>query len=121
MPVRSLNSSVMKWPKRNQVDSAVREWAVNLAKQCPEIEKVGYFGSYACGNWGVGSDLDVILLVTESDLPFYRRAVLYDATSLPVPTDLLVYTAKEWKDPMGQTRFVQKISKETIWVYSRSQ
>jgi len=116
MPVRSLNSSVLKWPDLNQVDKAVRKWSDQLATKHGEIEKVGYFGSYACGNWGVGSDLDIIIIVSESDVPFFRRATLYDATSLPVPADLLVYTRSEWENPDRMSSFVQRISQEVVWV-----
>jgi predicted nucleotidyltransferase len=41
----------------------------------PEVVRVGYFGSYARGDWGVGSDLDLIIIVDRSDEPF-ARAVL---------------------------------------------
>jgi len=47
MPVRSLHSSVLPWPTREQVDRAVREWAARLAEREPELVALGYFGSYA--------------------------------------------------------------------------
>jgi hypothetical protein len=49
MPVRSLNSSVLKWPDRASVDRAVRAWAIDAAGQHPELLRAGYFGSYARG------------------------------------------------------------------------
>ncbi len=61
MPVRSLNSSVLKWPSRKTVDRAVRSWTAEQVQQRPEIVRLGYFGSYARGDWGVGSDLDLIV------------------------------------------------------------
>jgi predicted nucleotidyltransferase len=58
MLVRSLHSSVLKWPDREIVDKAVKEWACKIRQGRPDIVNIGYFGSYARGEWGVGSDLD---------------------------------------------------------------
>ena len=74
MPVRSLNSSVLKWPGRETVDRAVRRWIARQVKQRPAVVRIGYFGSYARGDWGVGSDLDLIAVVDETFTPFERRA-----------------------------------------------
>ena len=97
MPLRSLTSSVLKWPDRETVYQAVQRWAVLEAKQHPGLLQLGYFGSYAHGNWGVGSDLDLIAIVKESSEPFERRSVCWDLKPLPVPAEMLIYTEKEWK------------------------
>ena len=52
MPVRSLTSSVFKWPNRSQVDQAVRKWAADEVKRHPGVVRLGYFGYYARGDWG---------------------------------------------------------------------
>ena len=75
MPVRSLTSSVLKWPDQAQVDRAVRVWAIQEAKRHPELLRLGYFGSYASGNWGVGSDLDLVALIDKTSEPFERRSL----------------------------------------------
>lgn len=90
MPVRSLNSSVLKWPSRKAVDQAVRAWTVEQARERPEILRLGYFGSYARGDWGVGSDQDLIAIVNEISEPFARRALKWDLNGLPVPAELIV-------------------------------
>ncbi len=74
MPVRSLSSSVLKWPYKEAVDSAVCRWAQRMAGERKGILKIGYFGSYARGDWGVGSDLDLIVIVESSSEPMERRA-----------------------------------------------
>ena len=98
MPVRSLNSSVVVWPDRPTVESAL-------------------FGSYARGDWGVGSDLDVVLVVTGADLPFARRAAAWDLTRLPVPADALVYTEDEWQRLDPASRFARVLAREVVWVW----
>jgi len=66
MPVRSLNSSVLKWPSRKTVGLAVRSWTAEQVKERPEIIRLCYFGSYARGDWGVGSDLGLIAVVNKT-------------------------------------------------------
>lgn len=120
MPVRSLTSSVLIWPDAKTVDRAVRVWAEQLLSQKPEVLRIGYFGSYARGDWGVGSDLDLILIVTQSEEePFERRSIEWDVTSLPVPAEILIYTIAEWEALTAQNRFKQAILAETIWVYEQ--
>ena len=92
MPVRSLNSSVLKWPSRKAVDRAIRSWTAEQVAGKPDLIRLGYFGSYARGDWGVGSDLDLIAIVKETSQPFERRALQWDLMGLPVPAEIIVYT-----------------------------
>lgn len=86
----------------------------------PEILRAGYFGSYARGDWGVGSDLDLIVIVRRSDQPFGERAQAWDTLNLPVPVDLLVYTQDEWQSLLERgARFPQVVEREAVWVYPR--
>ena len=119
MPVRSLHSSVLKWPDRRTVDRRVRQWASEQAARRPDIARIGYFGSYARGDCGVGSDLDLIVVVDGAAAPFKRRAAEVDCTPLPVPCDLLVYTKTELVAATGKGRFAQVLQREVVWVYVR--
>lgn len=117
MPVRSLNSPVFRWPNRTQVAEAVAAWAAREAARQVGVLAVGYFGSYAQGNWGVGSDVDLVAIVEASSEPFESRSVSWDTTSLPVPAQLLVYTRREWLDLIAKTdRFARMLSSQTVWV-----
>lgn len=118
MPVRSLTSPVLIWPNRDQVDNAVRSWGVALKRPTPAVLRVGYFGSYARGNWGVGSDLDIVVIMTECELPPERRGTAFDTIAgLPVPVDLLAYTQKEWDQLLAEgASFVRNIETEAVWV-----
>lgn len=117
MPVRSLSSSVLKWPDPQTVDRAVHLWVKQVVQQRQDVIQIGYFGSYARGDWGVGSDLDLVIVVEDADQPFERRAAKWDVTELPVPADVLVYTQREWQLLSQQGRFYQRAMRETIWVY----
>lgn len=118
MPVRSLHSPVLKWPTRARIDEAVREWARRQAERRPTLLRLGYFGSYARGDWGVGSDLDLVAIVTECGEAFEERPLSWDLSALPVPADLLVYTEAEWGQLQHQGgRFARCLMTETHWIY----
>jgi predicted nucleotidyltransferase len=102
------------------VDQSVRSWSIKQAQQRPELKRLGYFGSYARGDWGVGSDLDLIVVVDDTREPFDRRSLNYELHHLPVPADILVYTSMEWKELQKRNdRFSRMLAGEVIWTYSR--
>ena len=120
MPVRSLTSSVLKWPDAPAVDAAVRRWARALAAADSRVLRIGYIGSYARGDWGVGSDVDIVIVLDHADKPFLQRGTAFDATGLPVPAELLVYTRHEWESlTVPATRFANTLREEPVWVFER--
>ena len=108
---------MLKWPSRATVVAAARQWARQQRRDHPELVRIGYFGSYARGDWGVGSDLDLLAIVSYSDRAFGERALDWELSELPVPADLLIYTADEWTRMVAeQTRFARTIASETVWL-----
>jgi predicted nucleotidyltransferase len=85
-------------------------------------QKIILFGSYAYGRPHADSDLD-ILVVMESELPRYKRAVpIYRALAgLLIPKDVLVYTPQEiesWSEvPQA---FITTILKSGQVVYEKN-
>ena len=121
MPVRLLSTSVLKWSDSKTVINAMRDWVVEVLPRHQDVIKIGFFGSYARGDWGVGSDLDLVIVVKNSDLPFERRAAKWDLTGLPVPADLLVYTENEWAALDMKRRFTKMVREETVWLYTKNE
>jgi predicted nucleotidyltransferase len=80
---------------------------------------VGYFGSYARGDWGVGSDVDLLVLVEDSDEPFHRRTLGFDIRPLPVPADVLVYTMAEWDRMSLSGGLPRTVAAQVVWVSER--
>jgi uncharacterized protein len=118
MPVRSLRSSVLVWPDRAQVTRAARSWAGAASSQHPGVVRIGYFGSYARDHAGVGSDLDLVAIVRDSEEPFVQRGAAWPVEQLPVPADLLVYTQEEWDClTAGNTRFARVLRDEVVWLW----
>jgi len=109
---------VLKWPEPQKVIQALKHWVEKRIKSQDDIVQIGYFGSFARGDWGVGSDLDLVIIVDRTDKPFEMRPSMFDTLELPVPVDILVYTFEEWK--MNQTKkFFQTLENEAVWVYRR--
>ena len=75
--------------------------------------RIGIFGSYASQREGVGSDLDVVIIVKRSNEPFERRGAFFYPLDFPVPVDLLVYTEEEWKKLEEEGL---RITKEIRWL-----
>ena len=107
----------MSWPDRRSVDAAARRWAESAAPAHPGTLAIGYFGSYARGDAGVGSDLDLLVVVDEAALPFFERA-LNGHRRPAVPAEALIYTVDEWRRLAEEgTRFARVLLDETVWVW----
>ena len=117
MPVRSLHSPVLRWPDLETVRHAVGHWAGREAPRHSGLLRLGYFGSYARGDAGVGSDLDLVAVVESSDADFHRRALAWNLADLPVPAEILVYTRDEWERlKSAGGRFARALEKEARWL-----
>lgn len=100
---------------------ALQNWKSKMVRKRPDLVKIGYFGSYARGDWGVGSDVDLLIVIERSDQPFARRAEDWETEELPVSADVLVYTMAEWQSLKRQRRFGQTLERELMWLYDRHQ
>ena len=111
------HSSIKRWPPEKVVLDGLRVWAAAESRRRPELTALGYFGSYARGEAGFGSDLDLVAIVGRSSLPFIERARDWPLETLPVPADLLVYTAREWEALHARGgRFARVLAAETVWL-----
>lgn len=108
MPVRSLNSPIIKWPNKETVYKALNKWLRDEITRHPDLVRLGYFGSYARGDWGVGSDLDLLALVEHTDISFEMRGLDWDLYNLPIPVDILVYTIDEWHSLLKGAKDIYK-------------
>ena len=116
MPVTSSSSSVKRWPATDFVLARVRAWAAMEARRRPELRALGYFGSYARGDQGFGSDLDLVAVVASSERPFVERARNWKTETLAVHADLIIYTMDEWEAlRKSGTRFARVLQEETVW------
>lgn len=78
----------------------INEIVSNIAKAI-NPKRIVLFGSYASGKASEDSDLDLLVVVEDSDLPQYKKARgirkhLLGITD--IPKDIVVYTEKEIRD-----------------------
>ncbi len=77
--------------------AAVDAYVADLLAAHPEIERVIWFGSWVNGIPMPGSDVDLCLIVSHSDLPPRGRPPVYLPVGFPVGVDLFVYTQAEFE------------------------
>jgi hypothetical protein len=78
---------------------------------------VGVFGSYGRGDAGVGSDLDLVLILRDCSEPVWERLRRWETRALPLACDLLVYSLQEWRTlPQWNPRLAQVLRQETRWL-----
>ena len=79
--------------------------------------KPGGYGSYGRGTAGVGSDLDLLLILQRCDEPIWDRLRRWDTRSLPLACDLLVYSLEEWRSlPQWNPKLAEALLNDTRWL-----
>jgi uncharacterized protein len=117
MPVKSSGSRVLRWPDAEQVHTAISVWADALHATEPRLQGVGYIGSYARGDWGPGSDVDIVVVLEDDPAPPAERLRRFDTAAIPVPADLRVCTAAEFRALQhAPTRFGRVLRTEIRWI-----
>ncbi len=117
MAATSSTGSVLRWPSSDAVLEQAEAWARRQAATHDDLEAVGVFGSYGRGDAGVGSDLDLLLVLRHCDLPVWERLRRWDTASLPLATDLLVYSRAEWNTlPQWNPRLAEVLAREVRWL-----
>jgi predicted nucleotidyltransferase len=77
--------------------AGLRERAARLAREHPEVADVYLFGSFARGNFTPESDVDLLIVVDQTDAPFLQRPDAYRDVFSDLPFDVfpMVYTREE--------------------------
>jgi len=78
----------------------------------PEVLAVVLFGSLAEGRLSVGSDVDLLVILSQSDDPFLERLRLYVPERFPTDVDVFPYTLDEIR--RGQPLARQALSQGRI-------
>lgn len=120
MPVKLLNSAVLKWPDPEEVIKEAKQWAIKYSKTDKNIIRIICFGSIAKNTWGLGSDLDILIEVESSDVPFYSRSLCYYPDKISVPVEILVYTSDELRILRNEgRRFIREIKQHHLLLYEK--
>lgn len=120
MPKASSGSVKVRSVPRPAVEDALRAWAEEAVRADPRVLRVGYFGSYARGDYNPASDLDVVIVVGASDIPRHQRGGAFDLAVVPVGCEVFVYTTEEVARPGPPFGFLATVLREAVWVYPRA-
>ncbi len=89
---------------KDLVRDAVERFVAEMQRR-EEVLAVVLFGSFAEGGFGVGSDIDLLLVLRDSDRPFLDRIPQYFPADFPVDVDVFPYTMAEVRagQPLART------------------
>ena len=102
---------------KNKVLRQLKNYAKKLKQTCPEVEKVGLFGSYATDAFGPASDVDLLIILRKSSKRFLDRIPDFIPDNLSVGCDVFPYTNSEIeKMKQDSNPWIGHILKEVIWL-----
>lgn len=101
---RSFGSLVIYSVDRILIQRALDDYVKKL-QQRPEVEAVVLLGSFNTDRFGVGSDVDLLVVVRDTPVPFLDRSAHYRPEEFPVDIDVFVYTVEEVRrgQPLART------------------
>jgi uncharacterized protein len=105
------------------MDKQLIRLAVKKLVDAYSPETIFIFGSHAWGKPEPGSDLDLLIIVNQSEEKPYKRILrgLKSLRGLKVPKDILVYTRTEFEDmARNKASLCYKIMREGIKAYEAS-
>ena len=95
----------------------LRAWAAGLKEKCPDVQRVGLFGSYATDTYGPRSDADLLILLSASDKPFRDRIPSFLPEHISVPCDVFPYTVGEVESLQRDgSPWITHILTEVVWL-----
>jgi predicted nucleotidyltransferase len=102
---------------KDKVLRRLKEYVRRLKAQRSDVAKVGLFGSYATDSYGPASDVDLLIILSDSDKRFLERIPEFMPDDLRVDCDVFPYT----KDEIAKMKeegnaWIRHVLKEVIWL-----
>lgn len=114
-----LRSASPKFASRNQILSLAKTTAARIAANHPEVIRVVLFGSFARGDFGVRSDMDLLIVLKSSDLPVRERIAEFLNDCSDYPTDVFPLTEAELHSRLQSDPFWTQALREGIECFCR--
>lgn len=100
--------------------NALKQFVRELVKHNPEIKKILLFGSFAKGESVPGSDVDLLIVLEDSDKSFLNRVAKYMPNKFPVSVDVFPYTEAELETMVKEGNFfLRQALKEGVYLFKR--
>lgn len=95
----------------------LRRFVAELKQTRPEVERVGLFGSYATDSFGPASDVDLLIILRQSNKRFLDRIPDFIPENLSVSCDVFPYTCEE-VDKMKRhgSNWIRHVLDEAVWL-----
>jgi predicted nucleotidyltransferase len=120
MQVKSSNSVRIRYLDKPGIMKAISCLVEELSQKYPEIERISLFGSFARGEAVPGSDVDILIVLTDSDVPFKDRITKYMPSSFPVGIDVFPYTRSEIEAMLSQGNyFLKSAEQDSMLLFTR--
>ncbi len=119
---RSSNSVEVTSIDRERLLPELESIAARIGANDPTVCEVRLYGSLLSGDFTPHSDLDLLIIVFDSELGFLQRSDAYREHFLPIPldTDIKVYTLREISKMKDQGNpFIREIQVTSRVLYSR--
>lgn len=92
---------------------------IRVVREKIQPRQILVYGSFAHGNLGEWSDLDLVV-VADTDQPFYERSkVILNEVRPVVGMDVLVYTPAEWDEMKDRPFIKEEVLRKGRVVYER--
>ncbi len=115
------SSAGPRFVDREEILAVARETARRIGAAHPEVLKVLLFGSFARGDYGTRSDLDLLVILRESAKPARDRIADILQLASTYPTDVFPLTEAEIESRLEEgDPFLRRAIGEGVVLYSRS-
>lgn len=112
------NSAEARFVDKDKVMDLAGKTARQIAQRHPGVLRILLFGSFARGDYGVRSDLDLLIIVKKSAESQPERIQRFLEHAPAYPTDMLVYTDEELRSRVsGKDPFLARILRESIQLW----
>ena len=104
----------------NSIDKKLLEEIKNILIKTYQPRLIYIFGSYALGNPDVKSDLDLFIVINESELSMADRIRkgLRELINIKTPLDILVFTKEEFDSKKEHpSTLTNKVVKKGVKIY----
>jgi len=117
MPGESSDSVKVFFADKNEVLSQLEKYVHRLRSQRDDVEQIGLFGSYATDTYGPASDVDLLIVLRQSNKRFLDRTPEFVPNDVRVGCDVFVYTKDEIEQMQQQNNpWMVHVLSEVIWL-----
>jgi len=114
---KSSNSVKVVFADKADVLRQLKDYAKSIKRTHPEVERVGFFGSYANDTYGPASDIDLLIILQQNDKRFLDRIPDFIPDNLSVCCDVFPYTSEELEKMQAQNNpWICHVLKGTVWL-----